>query len=62
MTKSRKKEQVLCTPAGLKPGYVEVTVCEPHSHNGQDKTPGDILALPAPIAALLVEAGVAKPL
>lgn len=39
---------------------VEVTICEPHTHNGQDLSPGDILALPAPIASVLVDAGTAK--
>lgn len=60
MTKSRKKESVLISPVAVAPGFVEVTVCEPHTHNGEDKHPGDILALPAPIARILVEAGAAK--
>lgn len=41
-------------------GPVEVTICEPHTHNGVDLQPGDIIAVPAPIAEFLVEAGAAK--
>ncbi|MDQ2823574.1 MAG: hypothetical protein M3Y65_24880 [Pseudomonadota bacterium] len=42
------------------PVLVEVTICEPHTHNGVDTQPGDIIAVPAAIAEFLVEAGAAK--
>ena len=41
-------------------GRLEVTLCEPHSHNGAEMGPGDIVTLPAQIAEFLVSVGAAK--
>ena len=60
MTGRYTKQQAVLALAPPRQAAVEVTICEPHTHNGVDKHPGDILTLPAPIARILVDAGIAK--